>query len=331
MRNRKFSVPYSNRVNPYTYIKLLNQYRYSIENIFLGLSELPNHISLQRNFNRYDSKDLLKITKGLSYKRIIAYNPIFINDNISNVFKYFEDIIYPIIEEYSIDGFILTNLDLAIKLHKDFPSLEIHTSCNGYQYTIRQMELWRELAGVTLFNPPREAARMPSLLKTMHEYGFKLKVLVNEACIFGCPYAYNHACEIALQKENTFYKKNMCGGNDFKNIFKTNVILPKWLDYLDEYVDVYKLSGRNGTKNSLKTMFDAYILQKKFKYINDYICCGGRNTIKILENKGIKIEENIIPDKLRYCECKDCEITCFECKNALSKIQGLGINEFKFN
>lgn len=323
--NRKFSLPYSNRINPYVYINLIEDYKKNIENIFLGLSELPNHVSLQKDYINYDSKELLRITKGL-YKRIVAYNPIFINEEISNIFDYFEKNIYPIIDEYSIDGFILTNLDLAIKLHTDFPKLEIHTSCNCFQYTIRQMEMWREFAGVTLFNPPREAARMPSLLKTMHECGFKLKVLVNEACIFGCPYAYNHACGIASQKNNIYFNKNMCGGNNCNNIFKTNLILPKWLDYLDEYVDVYKLSGRGSSIGQLKRIFDAYILQKKVKYINDYACYGFGNILSKLENKGIKIEEDIIPDKLRYCECKYCDSTCFECRTALSKIKELDLN-----
>lgn len=330
MTHRLFSIPYSNKVDPYNYLILINQYKHNIENIFLGLSELPNHLSLQTQENIFDSKQFLTITKG-KYKRIVAYNPIFINEDINHIIKYFDNSIYPLIEKYHIDGFILTNLDLARHIHKDFHDIEIHTSCNAFQFTLRQMEQWRELAGVNLFNPPREAGRIPELLRTMHEYGYRIKLLVNEGCIFGCPYSYNHACEVASQINQLSVNNKLCGIYDIENIFKTNLILPKWLDYLDEYVDVYKIAGRNSSANKLRRMFDAYIHQIKFKYINDYMLCGNEHIIQKLANNNIMIEEDIIPDRLRYCESKDCHLTCFECSNALKKIKGLEKYESQFD
>ena len=107
------------------------------------------------------------------YKRIVVYNSISYNENDSITFNYFDTIIYPLIEKYNIDGFVITSLPLAIKLHKDFPKLELHTSCNCFQWNIRQMELWRNLAGIEIFNPPREAGRTPSMLKEMYNAGFK--------------------------------------------------------------------------------------------------------------------------------------------------------------
>ena len=316
MKNRKFSIPYSPLIDPVKYLRLISKYKNNIDSIFLGIPELENHLSIQIGYNTDISKNFLSISKGL-YNRIVVYNTIFNNDDINNILKYFEKTIYPMIELYQINGFILTNLGLAIKLHKDFPKLQIQTSCNCYQWTIRQMELWRELAGVTLFNPPRESGRMPLLLKTMHEYGFKLKVLVNEACIFGCPYQYNHACAIASNDKAIITN---CSSNDLSNALRTNLILPKWLKHLDEYVDVYKLSGRASSFESLKKIFEAYIEQKEYMYIDEYACFGNNSPISILKNKGIRIKESDIPDKVRFCESKDCNRTCFECSNNMERI-----------
>jgi hypothetical protein len=171
------------------------------------------------------------------------------------------------------------------------------------------MNLWRELAGIDIFNPPREAGRSPFMLKEMHREGFKLKVLVNEACLYGCPYSLNHACSVS---ENTcVYNKCFC--DDYANALRSNFVHPKWLDDLDEYVYCYKLSGRDSSLKRLKNIFDAYIHQKEFVYINDIITKGWGNAISLLEYEGIKIPESIIPNKLRYCECKECNKTCFLC------------------
>ena len=109
-----------------------------------------------------------------------------------------------------------------------------------------------------------------------------------------------------------------CSCNDYANALKSNFVHPKWLDNLDEYVYCYKLSGRGNNFISLKQIFDAYIHQKEFTYINDIITKGGQNSISLLEEKGIKIPEFVIHDKLQHCECKECNKSCFLCSEIMS-------------
>ena len=302
----------------FTELNLIKKYENNIEHIFLGIPELYNQFSIakQYSFSSDSSHELLKKTKH-KYKRIVVYNNTCYDKSDDEVFKYFEDTIYPLIEEYQIDGFTITSLPLAQKIRKDYPNIELHTSVNCNHFTIRTMDMWRELAGIDIFNAPREAGRMIPLLKEMKEHGFKTKILVNEPCVFGCPFSLKHQIDLALQR-NTKY--DLCYSYDYINAFKTNLILPKWLDYLDEYVYCYKISGRVALQDNLLNYLDAYILGKKFTYINDYACYGDNNPIGLLEkNFGIKIREEDIPDKLIQCECKECNRTCFICSNLYEK------------
>ena len=305
---RKFSIPYSSRIEPNSYIDLISEYTPYIENIYMGIPELKNHVSLQHEDTDTKSYvyDLLDKTLNM-YKRIVVYNSISYNMNDADLFKFFDTNINPL---------IVTNLPLAIKLHRDFPKLELHTSCNSFQWNTRQMKLWEGLAGVTLFNPPREAAKTPSMLKEMHSAGFKLKVLLNEACLYGCPFTINHACGVAEGTKQYI----SCSLNDFSNALRTNLFLPQWLDTIDEYVYCYKLSGRDCYYNNLKNILAAYILQNPMTYIDEISTFGGKSAIRDLKSNGIRIKISDIPEKTRYCEAKDCNTTCFICSEKMQQI-----------
>lgn len=315
---RKFSIPYSTSIEVDNYINLIDNYYENIESIYMGIPELTNHISLQyRNKHTDDNKVYDFLDKiHLKYKRIIVYNSISYNMDDYDLFKLFDEKIYPIIEKYDIDGMVITSLPLGIKLKRDYPNLELHTSCNSFQWNIRQMDLWREKAGINIFNPPREAAKTPSMLKEMYNAGFKLKVLVNEACTYGCPYTINHACSISEGVST----ESICGCNDLANSLRSNLFLPEWLETIDEYVYCYKLAGRVSGYNKLKTTFDSYIHNKPYSYIDEISTYGSNNPILYLLRNNVRIKPSDIPEKTRYCEAKKCNKTCFVCSNAMSKI-----------
>lgn len=310
----KFSIPYTNLVKSSLYLKFINYYSQHIENIYLGIPELENHLCVTFDNETQESYNFLKDSIGL-YKRIVAFNGIGYNKSDYDLFKYFDETIYPLIEKYSIDGFILSSLPLAQKLHKDFPKLELHTSCNTFIWDIRQMYYWKEYAGIEIFNPPREICRKPNKLKEMYKEGFKLKVLVNENCMYNCPYTINHAYHM-INGTNRCYT---CPNKNDDYVFKTNLFLPEWLDTIQEYVYCFKLAGRNSNLNFLKKCFDSYILKKDYDFIDEICTYETNNIIQLLKNKGIRISGKQVPLKVSYCECKECE-TCKECENAINRV-----------
>ena len=178
------------------------------------------------------------------------------------------------------------------------------------------MSLWKELANIDVFNPPREAAKTPSMLKEMSDAGFKLKVIVNEACVYGCPYTITHACSVAEQI--SVYTQCLCG--DYANALRTNLFLPKWLETIDEYVYCFKIAGREISYNSLKKRLDAYIKQKPIEYIDEIAAFGSANVIKLLRDNNVRVKVSDIPEKTRYCEAKECNKTCFICSNVMAHI-----------
>ena len=183
------------------------------------------------------------------------------------------------------------------------------------------METWREVAGIDVFNPPREAAKTPSMLKEMHDAGFKLKVLVTEACQYGCPHMMTHACSVAEDKR--LYLNSKCGSYEFSNVFRSNFFQPKWLKYIDEYVDIYKISGRNSYDYELSPILDAYILGKEFTYIDEISTFGFSNPLAKFKEKDIRIKLSDIPEKTRYCEAKECNKTCFMCYDIFDRKYGI--------
>ena len=56
-KERKFSIPYSNKILATDYLDLISNYKNNIENIYLGIPELANHVSLQNKKSKnYDNE-----------------------------------------------------------------------------------------------------------------------------------------------------------------------------------------------------------------------------------------------------------------------------------
>jgi collagenase-like PrtC family protease len=308
MKHRKFSIPYNG--SGIDFVRMVDNYQPCVDNIYFSIPEVLSHCNDEKIYNKLD--EFLIASNG-KYKRILSVNSLGIYDEVK-LFNLFNNYVNSFIERYNVEGVITTSLNLAKKLRRDFPNIELHTSCNCFQYTTRQMDVWNNLVGIDVFNPPREAAKSPSMLKEMRNAGYKLKVIVNQACMYGCGYMLNHSCGITKLTEID------CGHRNPVNIFRTNVVIPEWLDYLDEYVDIYKIVGRHFNNNEMKYILDAYILGTPYKFLDEIISMNKRSYINILKMAGIRIRPDDIPSKTRYCEAKDCDKTCFVCRDAYVKL-----------
>lgn len=324
---RKFSIPY-NGTDPKKFIEELDKRKKYVENVFLGFPNLiDNHCNykystkfkyLNETVDEYEQncKDFLLLTQNKIYKRLLTLNSGYYALNDSEMRDFVLNKLKPIIEIYKVDGFIITDYNMGCFIHYMFPKLELHTSCNCFQWTVRVMKLWQENVGISVFNPPREILRTPEKLKEMHDAGFKLKCLINEACLYGCPQSVNHAMYLSSKLISDKEIIIRCDRNDPSNIFKGNYILPRWLKEFDEYVDIYKISGRTNSTNLIFKIFDNYINERDDINLND-ILIGGLRTV-LTKNK-IKIPTSIVPDRLLTCECKECDKTCFVCRNLINR------------
>ena len=92
----------------------------------------------------------------------------------------------------------------------------------------------------------------------MHDAGFRLKCLVNEACLMGCPNSFNHNLSIAMGRRPVLLS---CCQNGVADLFRANWILPRWQKHYDEMVDIYKIAGRNVAGNYPFKTLDAYLAE----------------------------------------------------------------------
>ena len=309
---RLFSLPF-NKVPFKEYENLLKRYdKDCIHSIYLSIPEIDEHLYEEKEDDV--SKDLLKHT--LDYKRMVVYNHGMYPYDDRELLNHLEKAIFPLIEKYRIDGFIVTNVHVSRFLRETFPNLELHLSCNNPVYTVRQAMNWIENGKVDIINPPREIGRTPTLLEEFHKHGIKQKVLLNNACAYGCSNQLNHTCSCGLEYDNNMFS---CTYGEFTKWLKNCVVLPRWMDKLDNYVYTYKIAGRFLKSDVLQRMCDSYILGRQATYMSE-IASGG--TLSSMYQLGYDIPLSLLPDKLSWCECRDCE-TCHLCDRVLEKLHRL--------
>lgn len=313
---RKFSIPYNNR-DAELYLQSIEKYSDSIDSIYFGIPGIiDSHVdvvtsSIDQQLQRQQNTINFLQQSQNKYKRVLTVNPAFCAKSDFDKALYVYNTIIPFVSEFKIEGIIVSDFTLAKLIHQIIPDVELQTSCNTYQFLIPTMRYWEKHCGIKMFNPPRETLRIPSLLKQIHKAGFKTKYIVNEPCMFGCPQQINHACYIAARADDCEF---FCDrkDKDLADILKSNVILPRWLPILDQYVDVYKLSGRARSTKSIVYMLDAYVNLRNDVLLNDIIVHRSSDFYK-----DIKIPVNIIPDKLLTCQCLDCD-NCKLCDDIIA-------------
>ena len=261
--------------------------------------------------------EFLRISKG-KVRRVCPVNAMYYKYDTEEELKDFVITLAKAANYYQLEGFILSDYRMAVLLHALLPDLEIHTSCNAYQWNLRQMEIWREKCGAKVFNPPREILRVPSRLKEMRDAGFRLKCLINEGCLMGCPNSMCHNLSIAMSCGAPVLS---CCQNGIADLFRANWILPRWQKHFDEYVAIYKIAGRNSEGDyPFKTM-DAYLAENNDMALTDLMISGtvmfARHMTPPEALANVTLDK--VPDKLLACECRECA-RCNLCESILRKL-----------
>ena len=334
-KRRIYSLPY-NGTNPEWFLQEVEKRKQNIDHVYCELpfnemishvrftfddkktaGENPTDVDAMRALYLKNCFEFLRLSRS-KVRRICPVNamcyPFVAEDEVKN----FVVMLARAAKELLLEGFILSDYRVAALLHALLPEAEIHTSCNAYQWNLRQMEIWREKCGATVFNPPREILRSPSRLKEMHDAGFRLKCLVNEACLMGCPNSFNHNLSIAMGQRPVLLS---CCQNGVADLFRANWILPRWQKHYDEMVDIYKIAGRNTEGDYPFRTLDAYLAEDDSMPLAELMISGtvlfASHMLPAEILRRITIDK--VPDKLLTCECRECE-GCGLCERILSEI-----------
>ena len=323
-KHRMYSLPY-NGTNPEWFLQEVEKRKKHVDHVYCELpfdeGKMISHVRfafeakngldpdlVQPEFKRAqyvrNCVEFLRLSKG-KIRRICPVNAMYYKFDSGEELKNFAISVCQLANRFQLEGLIISDYRVAVLVHAILPELEIHTSCNGYQWNVRQMEIWREKCGVTVFNPPREILRAPSKLKEMHDAGYKLKCLINEGCLMGCPNSMCHNLSVSLQFNPCMLSCCQCGVGD---IFRSNWILPRWQKHFDEYVDIYKIAGRNSEADYPFRTMDAFVTENNSLPLSELMFSGtigfAAHMLPAEVLKQITLDK--VPDKLLTCECKEC-------------------------
>lgn len=305
---RKFAIPYNNR-DVDAYLAMVQKYHDSIDCIYFQFPGLDGHARLnviESNplQSRRQTMAFLEKSKG-KFRRNLLLNRAFIGMSDSDKVLYIYNTVLPVIMHYGIEEATVSDYSFCSLLHKALPDLQVTLSCNAFCFIQRSIDYWRDV-GITTINLPREALRFPQLLKL---HGLRIKCIVNEGCLFGCPQALNHACYLASNTDGIHY---CCGQGKPSDILRTNFVLPRWLSRFDSIVDSYKIVHRLYSTETLDTILDAYVNER-----NDVMLSAIVKS-RLMDSRNMDLPVKYISDKLLTCECRDCD-TCKICDSLFEK------------
>lgn len=331
---RKFTVPYNNNEPEYYLKKVIDPHLENIDSVYFEVPNIliRNHMSfnITRNVQEFFKSQqytfkfvqILRDTpKYANIKKYVTLNcASYTQLSQYDKYLYVGNYMSELVNKYKIDGIICADLEFAAAVKAIFPQLDIQTSCNTYQFLPRAMTLWHNAVGTTTFNPPREVMRDVELLKKIASTGFRLKCLVNEACVFGCPQNINHAHYVA---DKGLGHELYCDAYQprLSDIFRTNFVLPRHLKYYDDYVDLYKLSGRGHKTDRIARIVDAYVNERDDVPLNHAITSRKSKLLNTLEAEyNFTIPVSAVPDKLLTCMCEKCDNGCEICDKIIAKL-----------
>lgn len=299
IRNKnRFSIPYNGEV-PDIFQKKIDGYREYIHDIYLSLPGIPDFFSksIDRHKPNYYDRGIQVIEKlnENGYKVVATvngnYTELSYQERIDLAGKAVKSI-----RDYNIYGVVVSNFDIACYIHQNCPDVKINTSCNVVQYDINSLYKYREYCDVDLVNPTRDAGRNINLLKKLKEHGYKIKVLLNEPCDITCP----NLVSFCKRSQSSDYP---CVNFRYENSpIRNCIVLPRWLDILDEYVEIYKITGKYYPTDYLFKIFDLYLSRSDDCYLNNFLP-GLRLSIPVRD----------IPDDVLHCD-KDCS-NCTICED----------------
>ena len=308
---RQFSVPYNGDA-PESFMEEIFKRRESVHDVYLGCPGTQDFFTdtllaiCPRYYENCEAFMELAERKGLPV--VIAANAQYNHLRPGEKRRYVRAL-SSYIEKYGVSGVVCSDIDMAEAIHRAFPDADINTSCNNPHYNAYSLIEWREKAGVSLVNPPRDAVRDYACLKSLKEHGFRVKLLVNECCYLNC----GRLTQFCAVSKGTGVCRSQA---EKKNPLLTCRLFPEQLEDFDPVVDIYKIQGRWQETGYIFRVLDIY-REGRSCLVSD---------IKDEATKGTPMDfmtSEIDPGLMkRWLHCaRDC-YKCGRCKAEFERITG---------
>lgn len=236
-------------------------------------------------------------------------------------------------EEYGVESVTMVNPIYIKETRKRFPDIEICASVLGDIDCVQRAILFKQ-AGANIITPDININRNLRLLSDLKEAtGTKLKLMVNEGCLYKCPYRkfhFNYTSHKSKEvgDELGIFFETCCiptTSRDPSQILKSCWIRPEDVNKYHEITDFFKIVGRSNNHNKVIRCTKAYMQESWDGGLLD-ILCDSFHCFNMLY--GLYIDNNAF-DQYKFFETvtscnKDC-YRCDYCKKLSQKIFKFGI------
>ncbi|MBN2094938.1 MAG: U32 family peptidase [Candidatus Aenigmarchaeota archaeon] len=266
----KFSVPYNNDfslLEELARIKEINGNR--IEEIYF--SGPQDHCGSGRVMDKTTPKDIAKVTE-FCHKEGIKANMLlnstceglngYSESNVSKVLKLVETLY----REHGLERVTIANPLWIQKISSEFPKIKISASVLSQIDSIQRAVLFKRF-GASTITPDRDINRNLRLLEDIrHSTGCELKLMVNEGCLYKCPYRIFHfnlvshcSVEGIDPKEAFFFNCHKLSANEPSLILMSPWINPENLKTYGKITNYFKITGRSHSKEWIINTTKAYL------------------------------------------------------------------------
>lgn len=161
----------------------------------------------------------------------------------------------------------VTDYDLARELRRAFADLELGVSTLANVASESSARLWVEGVGVRFIVPSREVNRRPTVLRAIRDLGVKLRVVVDDTCVPGCPAAMAHfivcfdggprTAKWCAMQEERLARPWLVAQKD---------IVPGALPHYAGLIDSAKLQGRSHSLEAIDHARRLYLAASSFEH-----------------------------------------------------------------
>jgi len=219
--------------------------------------------------------------------------------------KYFDDLNeeIKILYNLGLKSITVTNPVYIVPIKNKFSDIKIQTSINSFIDSIEKAEYFKNL-GADILILDRDVNFDLKLIKKIKEkVGLPIKLLLNEGCLYKCPYRMFHFIEIGNKRDTGIYTKYCLSevNKDPKKLVESQFIIPDNLKYYKEIVDYYKLGTRCFSSDRIAKLLSVYIEEKFIGNVYELLTTYPNREDKFfVPNEKLKYE--IVDDKIKLID-----------------------------
>ncbi|HSW38608.1 MAG TPA: hypothetical protein VLL97_03865 [Acidobacteriota bacterium] len=241
-------------------------------------------------------------------------------------------------QDHGVEAVTIANPLYVREVRKRFPDLEICASVLGDIDCVSKAVIFRK-AGADVITPDVNINRDLALLKRIKEVtGAELKLMVNEGCLFRCPFRKFHFNYISHKSKNpeikhqTKAEDNVFSINciqlakkDRSQFLKSGWIRPEDAGKYAETSRYFKLVGRTSSKSMVLRSVEAYMKERwdgdLLELMAGNLYSAGMSGLMHLDNSSLG--EVGFFEKVTSCD-KECS-SCDYCDVLIEKILQQGV------